>query len=83
MQFPEKCLILVHFGQNLVPQIFLWVLRLVDVAHCFKLSLQPISRKTNETNLKKKKKSEKPYFGHKFGPQKFFFRILPLLDVRH
>ena len=31
----------------------------------------------------KKKKSEKPYFGHKFGPQKFFFRILPLLDVRH
>ena len=73
MQFPEKCLILVHFGQNLVPQIFLWVLRLVDVAHCFKLSLQPISRKTNETNFKKKKK-RKTLFWAQIWATKIFFQ---------
>ena len=38
------------------PKLFLWVLPLVDVIHCCKLSLYSISRKTYEPNLIRKQK---------------------------
>ena len=41
------------FAPNLAPKPFLWVLPLLHVTYCCKLSLYPISRKTNEPNLKK------------------------------
>ena len=45
------------FGQNLgSKKFFWWILPLVDVRHCCKLSLYAISRKTNEPNLKKSQK---------------------------
>ena len=68
-----------HFGlfgqifgpQNLFSEFF-------DIWHCCKLSLYPISRKTNDP---KSKNCEKPHFGPnsfrplwpKFGPPIFFF----------
>ena len=45
------------FGPNLGRQIFLWVLPPLDVRHCCKLSLYAISRKTNDTNLRKWRKT--------------------------
>ena len=35
------------------PNFFLWVLPILDVRHCCKLSLYAISRKTDEQNLRK------------------------------
>ena len=46
------------------PKFFSWVLPLLDVKHCCKLSLYAISRKTDESNLKNGKK---PSFGPDFG----------------
>ena len=78
---------------NLVPKFFLWVLPLVGVIHCCKLSLYAISRETNEPNLKKKGKKPSlvpnfeakfgPYFDLHLGPKKLFLRILPLKDIWH
>ena len=45
------------FGSNLGPKIFSWILTLRHVRHCCKLSLYPISRKTNEPNLRKWQKT--------------------------
>ena len=69
--------ILARFGPNLVPQIFLWVLPLLDVMHCCKLSLYAISRKNNAQTLSKWKKT---YFSglilaslaENLGPKNFF-----------
>ena len=44
---------------------FSWVLPLLDVRHCCKLSLYVIARKTNEPNLRKWQKTS---FGPNFGP---------------
>ena len=70
-----------------VPKIFSWVLPLLDVKHCCKLSAYKTSGKTNKSNLKK---WQKTYFGtqfwplwHKFEPPKNFSRVLTLLDVEH
>ena len=49
------------FGPNLGPLIFylffLWVLPLLIVKQCFKLSFYGMSRKNNEPNLKKTTKN--------------------------
>ena len=47
------------FGPNLVPNFFsfTWVLPLVYVTHCSKLSLYAISGKSNEPKLKKWQKN--------------------------
>ena len=46
------------FGPNLGPKnFFSWILPLLDVRHCCKLSLYAISRKTNEPNLRKWQKN--------------------------
>ena len=79
--------ILAHFGPNLFPKIFLWVLPLLHVRNCCKLSLYVISRKTNEPNLKKWKKKKFwawfwPAFAQIWSP-KIFLWVLPLLDVIH
>ena len=64
---------------------FSWILALLDVKNCYKLSLYTLSRKTNELNLRKcKKPIFWPDFGlfwHNFCPQKFFSWVLPLTDV--
>ena len=39
------------------PQIFLWVLLLLGVRHCCKISLHAIPRKTNEPKLRKWQKT--------------------------
>ena len=49
-----------HFGafwSKFGPQKFFVGLPLLDVKHCYKLSLYAISRKTNESNLKKLQKT--------------------------
>ena len=73
------------FGPNLGPNIFfVWVLTLLDIIHCCKLSLHAISRKTNKPNLRKWQKTLfQAQFWPKFGPQFSFSWILPLLDVRN
>ena len=65
------------FGPNLVSKIFLGGgggLPLLDVIHCFKLSLYAISKKTNEPNLRNDKKT---IFGDDFHsnlfPKKIFW----------
>ena len=69
-----------NFGPDFSPfwpkfgpqKFFSWVLPLLDVIHCCKLSLYAISRKSNEPNLRKWKE---PSFGPDFvpfGPQNFF-----------
>ena len=49
------------FGLDLAqiwsPKTFLWVLLLLDVRNCCKLSLYVNSRKTNELNLRKWQKN--------------------------
>ena len=45
---------------------FLWILPVLDVRHCCKLSLHAISSKNNKPNLRKWGK--KPSFGPNFGP---------------
>ena len=65
---------------------FSWVLPLLDVRNCCKLSLHAISRKTNEPNLRKWQKkttSFGPYFGPNSVPIILFSWILPLLDLRN
>ena len=70
-----------------VPKFFSWVLPLLDVKHCCKLSAYKTSGKSNKSNLKK---WQKTYFGtqfwplwHKFEPPQKFSRVLTLLDVEH
>ena len=72
MQFKEKLMSQTsengkktNFGHGIVlslpkigPQnVFSWVLPLLDVIQCWKLSLYANSRKTNEANLKKWQKT--------------------------
>ena len=46
------------FGPNSDPKkIFSWILPVLDVRHCCKLSLYAISRKTDEPNLRKWQKN--------------------------
>ena len=76
------------FGLNLIPKnFFSWILPLLQVRNCCKLSFSAISRKTNEPNLRKWKK---PSFETNFGPfglnlgLKNFFHIFDLfymLDI--
>ena len=47
-----KNLVLPPSTQIWVPKIFLWILSLLDVRNCCKLSLYAISGKTNEPNLR-------------------------------
>ena len=64
--------ILTDFGPNLVPKFFSWDLPQLEVKHCGMLSLHAISKKTNESNLKKwQKTSSGPDFGP-IGPNIFF-----------
>ena len=69
------------FWPKFGPKIFF------DVMLCWKLSLNAISRKTNEQNLRKFQKTQCQHgywpLKTKFGPQNDFLWILPLLDVRH
>ena len=58
------------------PWFLSWVLPLLIVKRCFKLSFYAISRKTNEPNLKKNDK--KPNF-----EPPIYLQVLPLLVVRH
>ena len=41
------------FGPNFAPKFFPWILPLLDVRHCCKLSLYAILRKTNDSNSQK------------------------------
>ena len=47
------------------PQFYLFILPLLDVRHCCKLSLCAISGKTNKPNMRK---WQKPIFRPNFGP---------------
>ena len=80
-------LILASLAQIWATKIFPWILPLLDVRRCCKLSLYAISRKTNEKNLRKWQKTLfQAWFWllwPKFGPKNFFSWILSLLDVRH
>ena len=59
------------FGPDLGPKIsFLWVLPLLVVRQCSKLSSYVLFKKTNERNLKKRQRTS---FGSTFGPPQFFF----------
>ena len=55
-------------------KIFLWILVLLDVRNCCKLSLYAIPGNTNEPNLRKwqKNPSFRPDFSPNMGPKKFF-----------
>ena len=72
---------------NFGPPFFLWVLSLLVVRHCSKLSFYAIYRKTKEPNLRKWWK--KPNFEQHFdllGPNltpTFFLWVLPLLVFRY
>ena len=77
------------FWSKSFPKFSSWVLPLLDVIHCCKLSLYPISRKTNEPNLRKSQKNPPSFcpefspFGPNLGP-KFFFRrfyLYQMLDI--
>ena len=63
-----------------------WVLPLLVVRQCYKLSSYGISRKTNGQTLKNDKK---PNFGSDFGPfgpnlgHQIFLQVLPILVIRH
>ena len=63
--------------QRWSPKPFSWVLPLLDLIHCCKLSLYAISRKTNEPNLRKWQKTQFPAqfwpIWPKFGSPIFFF----------
>ena len=73
------------FGSKI---FFLWVLTLLDVTLCCKLSLYEISGKTNEPNLRKWREKNL-VSGPILAPlaqiwaQKNFLWILPVLDLRH
>ena len=55
-------------------KIFLWILVLLDVRNCCKLSLYAIPGNTNEPNLRKwqKNPSFRPDFSPNMDPKKFF-----------
>ena len=55
------CSILARLVQVWVPKFFFWVLPLLDVRHCCKLSSYAISRKTQKNGVK-------PHFGLDIGP---------------
>ena len=69
--------------QRWSPKPFSWVLPLLDLIHCCKLSLYAISRKTNEPNLRKWQKTQFPAqfwpIWPKFGSPIFFFKNLASL----
>ena len=67
---PDFC----PFDPNLPPNFFSWVLLLLDVRHCHKLSSYAISKKTYD---QKKEDGEKPHFrlDSKFWPSIFFSKI--------
>ena len=88
MQFPGKLIktklekltkklilgpILAHLAQIWGPNFFLWVVPLLVVRDCSKLSSYAIERKTNKTKLEKSVKNLilGPIWP-KFGPPKFF-----------
>ena len=84
-----------NFGPDLGPfwpkyrlqKLFSWVLPLLDVIHCCKLSLYAMKRKTNKQTWKNGKKSSfGPDFGL-FGPnssyQFFFFKNLAFSVTRY
>ena len=66
--------------RNLGPKFFSWILPLLILRHCCKVSLHAISRKTNEPNLRQETK--KLVSRRNLGPKSFSW-ILPLLHVRH
>ena len=49
--------ILAPLAQICALKLFSWILPLLDIRHCCKLSLHVISRKTNEPNLRKWEKN--------------------------
>ena len=63
------------------PKIFSWILPLLYVRHCCKLSLLAISRKINERNLRKWQKNL--VLGLNLGPKIFFheFYLYYMLDI--
>ena len=70
------------FGpQKILYGFFWWVLPLLDVIHCCKLSLYAMTRKTNEPNLRKWQKTlfwaRFRLICPKFGPPIFFFFLKP------
>ena len=71
-------LLLVPLTQIWCPKFFSQTFPLLDVRHCCKLSLYPISRKTNEPNMRKRGKKQTSFRAHfslfwpKFGHQKKF-----------
>ena len=60
-------LILAHIGTNLIPTFFVWVLPLLNVMNCCKLSLYATSGKTSELN-QTRENGKKPSFRIDFGP---------------
>ena len=83
----KKLILGLIMAQIWSPKFLSWILPLLDVLHCYKLSLYAISRKTNEPNLTKWQKTLfrtrfwPPW--PKFRPPQFFLWIFPLLDVIH
>ena len=75
---PDFC----PFDPNLPPNFFSWVLLLLDVRHCHKLSSYAISKKTYD---QKKEDGEKPHFrlDSKFWPSIFFFKNLAFWVTRY
>ena len=76
--------ILACFDLNSVPKFScMWVLPLLDVIYCCKLSLHVISRKTNEPNLRKwQKKISGPILTPSPHTPNFFSWILLQLNVK-
>ena len=74
-------------AQIWIQKFFSWVLPLLHIIHCCKLSLYAISRKTIEPNFRKWPKTIfAPNFGPfwpKFGLLNIFSWILPDLDVKN
>ena len=70
------------FAQTWSQKCFSWVLPLLDVIHCCKLSLYATSRKTNTPNLRK---WEKTLFQARFYPiwPKFWLKNLALSVTRY
>ena len=71
------------FWTKFGPKDFLpWVLQLLDIRNCCKLSLHVISRKTNEPNSRKWQKTQfqvQPKFWSKI----FFVSFTPTIDIIH
>ena len=70
-----------HLAQIWASKRFLWILPLLDVRHCSKLSLYAISRKTYDPNSYKWGKTSfwawfRP-IGPKFKPPIFFSKVWP------